>query len=258
MSELFEEISSGTGKFNSIYFCLRQNRSVAPVSVGQHERCADTSTLLPHTHHGSWDEPWTAAKGLWRSAAALWVGTRYSVRGNPEKTGPQRWNQEAWPRGPRRRGPTAPGRRARSTSSTADIFLRFGSTTTSKSGLIVFDCMIIQRCSLSLSLFFFSGGKILSFNHTYLIAAIGATLIEPCLSSAMVMIIRLRLTSSGMTWPQTHHRLLCIYLCIYSTSAADAVKYTASFWGGIMNKSPGVLTLFVLLAFSSRLNLGNG
>lgn len=85
MSELFEEISSGTGKFNSIYFCLRQNRSVAPVSVGQDERCADTSTLLPHTHHGSRDEPWTAAKGLWRSAAALWVGTRYSVRGNPKK-----------------------------------------------------------------------------------------------------------------------------------------------------------------------------
>lgn len=39
--------------------------------------------------------------------------------------------------------------------------------------------------------FYFCGEKILSSNHTYLIAAIGATLNGPCLSSVMVMIGRL-------------------------------------------------------------------
>lgn len=41
--------------------------------------------------------------------------------------------------------------------------------------------------------FYFWGEKILSSNHTYLIAAIGATLNGPCLSSVMVMIRRLYL-----------------------------------------------------------------
>lgn len=41
--------------------------------------------------------------------------------------------------------------------------------------------------------FYFWGEKILSSNHTYLIAAIGATLNGPCLSSVMAMIRRLYL-----------------------------------------------------------------
>lgn len=105
-----------------------------------------------------------------------------------QKAALQCWNQEARPRGPRHSGPTAPVGWAQNTISTPDVFLRFGSATTSKSHLIVFDCVIIQCCRLFL---LFLGEKILSFNHTYLIAAIGATLIGPCLSSVMVMIMRL-------------------------------------------------------------------
>lgn len=74
----------------------------------------------------------------------------------------------------------------------ADVSQRFGGATTSKSDLIIFDGAIIRRCRLFL-LFLGGGKKILSSNHTYLIAAIGATLNGPCLSSVMVTIRRLDL-----------------------------------------------------------------
>lgn len=140
---------------------------------------------------GSWDNSWMAVKGLWTLAVCcntLWVGTRSRVLSNPIAA-LQYWNKWARPRGPRHSGPTAPVGWAQNTISTADVFLRFGSATTSKSDLIVFDCVIIQCCRLFF--FYFWGEKILSFNHTYLIAAIGATLNGPCLSSVMVMIMGL-------------------------------------------------------------------
>lgn len=73
-----------------------------------------------------------------------------------QKAALQCWNQEARPRGPRHSGPTAPVGWAQNTISTPDVFLRFGSATTSKSHLIVFDCVIIQCCRLFL---LFLGGK---------------------------------------------------------------------------------------------------
>lgn len=51
--------------------------------------------------------------------------------------------------------------------------------------------LIVWLFNAAVFFFYFWGEKILSFNHTYLIAAIGATLIGPCLSSVMVMIMRL-------------------------------------------------------------------
>lgn len=62
----------------------------------------------------------------------------------------------ARPRGPRRRGPTAPAGWAQNAISAADIWLRFGGAATSKSDLIVFDSVIIQHCRLFL---LFLGGK---------------------------------------------------------------------------------------------------
>lgn len=126
---------------------------------------------------------WMAVNGLW--TVALWVGAH--VLSSPQAA---LWYR---PRGALRRGPTAPGGRAQNTVSAPDVFLRFGATT-SKSDLIVFDCMIIQFCRLFL---YFWGEQILSFNHTYLIAAIGATVIGPRLSSVMVMIMRLCLCWEG-------------------------------------------------------------
>lgn len=66
------------------------------------------------------------------------------------------WNKKARPHGPGHSGPKAPVGPAQNTISTPDVFLRFGSATTSKSDLIVFDCVIIRRCRLFL---LFLGGK---------------------------------------------------------------------------------------------------
>lgn len=53
--------------------------------------------------------------------------------------------------------------------------------------------LIAWLFDIAVFFFYFWGEKILSSNHTYLIAAIGATLNGPCLSSVMVMIRRLYL-----------------------------------------------------------------
>lgn len=89
----------------------------------------------------SWDNSWTTAKRLWTVAvcsSALWVGTHTSVLSSP-KASLQPWNKQAWTHGPRLRGPTAPVGWAQNAISTPDVFVRFGSATTSKSDLIVFD-----------------------------------------------------------------------------------------------------------------------
>lgn len=53
--------------------------------------------------------------------------------------------------------------------------------------------LIAWLVDVAVFFFYFCREKILSSNHTYLIAAIGATLNGPCLSSVMVMIRRLYL-----------------------------------------------------------------
>lgn len=66
---------------------------------------------------------------------------------------------------PRRSGLTAPVGWAQNTIFTPDVFLRFGSAATSKSGLIVFDCMIIQCCRLFL--YFLRGKDIIVQPHLF-------------------------------------------------------------------------------------------
>lgn len=86
---------------------------------------------------------------------ALWVGTHSGVPGN-SAAALQHRTERARPHGPRRSGPTAPVGWALDAISATDVLLRFGGATTSKSDLIVFDGVIIQRCRLFLLLL---GGK---------------------------------------------------------------------------------------------------
>lgn len=123
--------------------------------------CASASYSCSHLRSagldagkGSWDASWLAAD----SDAVL----QYSVGGNtlrdPEAAAALRYRGKsgARPCGPRRRGPTAPVGWAQNAISAADVLLRFGGARTSKSDLIVFDNVIIQRCRLFL---LFLGGK---------------------------------------------------------------------------------------------------
>lgn len=139
-----------------------------------------------------WSRDWTSFGQLWkayrlRRFPAMLCGWEHA----PLSSTTQKQLHRAGisrPHGLRRSGQTAPVGWVQNAISAPDVFLRFGSATTSKFNLIDVDCMIIQCCRLFL---YFWGEKILSFNHTYLIAAIGATLIGPSLSSVMVMIMRL-------------------------------------------------------------------
>lgn len=60
--------------------------------------------------------------------------------------------------------------------------------------------LIVWLFNAAVFFFYLWGEKILPFNHTYLIAVIGATLNGPCLSSVMVMIMRLCFALSSLVW----------------------------------------------------------
>lgn len=128
--------------------------------------------------------------GLWALAvccSSLWVGTHSSVLSSPIAA-LQYCNKKARPHGPRRSGPTAPVGWAQNAISAADVFKDL---VVQKLQSLTWLFLIVRLFNVAVFFFYFWGELILSFNHTYLIAAIGATLNGPCLSSATVMIMRL-------------------------------------------------------------------
>lgn len=129
-----------------VYPVLRYKWCASPSARASHPRSAGFNA-----GRRSWDASWLAAD----SGAVL----RRSVGGNtlskpaaPAAAAALRYRgmSGARPRGPRRRGPTAPVGGAQNPISCADVLPRFGGATTSKSDLIVFDSVIIQRCRLFL------------------------------------------------------------------------------------------------------------
>lgn len=109
---------------------------------------------------GSWDKSWIAVKELWTLAVcsnALWVGACSRILSNPIAAR-ENWNKYVRPHGPRHSGPMAPVGCAQNTIATADVFLRFGGATTSKSDL---DCFWLSDYSMLLLFFdfLFLGGK---------------------------------------------------------------------------------------------------
>ncbi len=137
---------------------------------------------------GSWDKSWTAVKELWWSAAMLcgWEHTPVSSATQKQPCSP----------GTRRPDPMARDtlvqRRLSAEPKTPFLHqMYFLDLVVQQLQSPTWLFLIVWLFNAAVFFFYFWGEKILSFNHTYLIAAIGATLIGPCLSSVMVMIMRL-------------------------------------------------------------------
>lgn len=129
--------------------------------------------------------------GLWTPAllcGAPWVGTHSGVLCNQAAAAQQWAAPTPWPKTQRSDGACRlrPG-----TPFLPQMYCRDSVVQQLQSLTWLF--LMAWLFDVAVFFFYFWGEKILSSNHTYLIAAIGATLNGPCLSSVMVMIRRLYL-----------------------------------------------------------------